>query len=637
LYAGVSPSSPYYAAYDPVFDARTPDPAAGSGSAWLIRLPILAIIGAILWLLLMTLIAAAYLRTTEGRIVPGVSIAGVDVGGMAAAAARASVEAAFTYPDTAIFTFRDPITGQFWQHSARTLGVSFDLDATLNAALSLGKNGNPLGDGTTQAAIWLNGRDIAPTVRYEQAAAAAILAQIAAQVDRPAQDARLIFDGTRVETTPGQTGRMVDVGATLAALDSAIAALTPGGEIPLVIREGAPVAWETETAAAQARTAIAAPLILVADDGRGNALGPWTIAPEQIAALLTIAAEVDANGTGRYVARVDLSPFRASLENLAAGTLVPPRDGRFHFDDASRTLMMIQSAVEGRTLNVDETLRRLENAVFDPTHRIVPLAFDTQPSMYHAGVTAAELGITELVATGRSSYAGSPRARIENIILAASRFDGIIIPPSGQFSFNQWVGDITPEEGYVEGKIIYGGRTIEGVGGGVCQVSTTAFRAAFYGGYPMVERHAHGYRVGYYERGDPEGVGMDAAIYTGELDFRFINDTPHHLLIETSVYPATSTVEFRFYSTSVGRRVIKEGPVLQNIESPPATRYEVNPDLQPGQEVWVDWAADGAYVEVQRIIVDASGNEIRRERIASQYQAWGAIVQVASGDPRAAA
>ncbi|MDZ4767406.1 MAG: VanW family protein [Chloroflexota bacterium] len=629
--AGVSPSSPYY----PLLDAA-PVHDEAAFNVWLIRLPILAISGAILWAMLMALIAAAYLRTTDGRIIPGVSIAGMNVGGMTPAAALAAVEMGFTYDDSAVFTFREPTTGQFWQFPARDLGVTLDATATIQAASALGSDGNLLSDGVEQALVWLNGRALAPVVRYDQAAALAALARIAAEIDRPAIDARLTFDGARVETTPAQIGRVVDVRATLARLDAAILALTPGGEIPLVVSDTPPIAWDAENAAAQARAAISAPLILVADDGRGESLGPWTATPEQIAALLSIAPVTDADGTQRYAVSVNLEPFRATLNDLARGLFVPPQAGRFHFDDNARALLMIQSAVEGRTLNVDETLRRMEQALFDPTNRLVLMAFDFQPATYHAGVTAAELGITELISTGRSSYAGSPRARIDNIIVAAARFDGIIIAPGEQFSFNQWVGDITPEEGYVSGKVIYGGRTIDGVGGGVCQVSTTAFRAAFYGGFPMVERHAHGYRVGYYERGDAEGVGMDAAIYTGELDFRFINDTPYHLLIETSVYPATSTVEFRLYSTNVGRRVIRQGPTIQNVELPPATRYEVNENLQSGQEMWVDWAAEGAYVEVERVIVDASGNEIRRERIASQYQAWGAIVQVAPGDARAA-
>ncbi len=111
-------------------------------------------------------------------------------------------------------------------------------------------------------------------------------------------------------------------------------------------------------------------------------------------------------------------------------------------------------------------------------------------------------------------------------------------------------------------------------------MSTTAFQAAFYAGYPIVERYAHSYRVGYYEQG--EGAGMDAAIFSPDLDLRFLNDTDYSLLIETSVYPGTNSVQFRFYSTNPGRQVVKQGPEITNVRPAAPTVYEANPDLQAG-------------------------------------------------------
>ncbi len=296
--------------------------------------------------------------------------------------------------------------------------------------------------------------------------------------------------------------------------------------------------------------------------------------------------------------------------------------------------MSVVAPVNGRTLNVDGTLERLAAAIFSPNERVVPLVFNYTEPRYSSTVTAAELGITELVSEGISYYTGSTESRRQNIATAISRFDGLIIGPGEEFSFNRYVGDISPEEGYVEGFVIMGDQTVKGVGGGVCQVSTTVFRAAFYAGFPLTERWAHGYRVGYYESGDPEGVGMDAAIYTPDLDFRFINDTPYHLLIESFLNPTNNSVHFRFYSTNPGRQVVR-GPAEIVNETPPAeTQYVANADLTAGQQLQVDWAVGGAYVRVPRIIQDLNGTEIRREYIASQYQPWGAVIQVPPGDPR---
>jgi vancomycin resistance protein YoaR len=194
------------------------------------------------------------------------------------------------------------------------------------------------------------------------------------------------------------------------------------------------------------------------------------------------------------------------------------------------------------------------------------------------------------------------------------------------------LGDISVETGFVQGKVIFGGRTVDGVGGGVCQVSTTAFRAAFTAGFPIIERNSHGYRVGFYELNS--GPGLDAAIFQPEADFRFLNDTDYHLLIETSVYPANSSIQFRFYSTNPGRQVTIEGPVVRNVTAPLPTIFEANADLQGGVSQQVDWAAEGADVTLTRIIRDAGGNEIERDELFTHYEPWAAVVQVAPGDPR---
>jgi vancomycin resistance protein YoaR len=128
---------------------------------------------------------------------------------------------------------------------------------------------------------------------------------------------------------------------------------------------------------------------------------------------------------------------------------------------------------------------------------------------------------------------------------------------------------------------------------------------------------------------------MDAAIYNPDLDMRFYNDTDHHLLIETSVLPGSTSLQFRFYSTNPGRQVVKEGPRVTEVTAPAATVFEVNPDLQFGQSVQVDWPAQGAYVEVTRVILDTNGQVLNREIFASRYQPWGAVIQVAPGDSRA--
>ncbi|MEL7236499.1 MAG: VanW family protein, partial [Chloroflexota bacterium] len=220
-------------------------------------------------------------------------------------------------------------------------------------------------------------------------------------------------------------------------------------------------------------------------------------------------------------------------------------------------------------------------------------------------------------------------------------YNGVIIAPGENFSFNDLVGEISEDTGFVEGAIIFGGRTVKGIGGGVCQVSTTAYRAAFSGGYEIMERHSHGYRVGYYEQGG-SGPGLDAAIYITDpgdrnpgADFKFANNTDYHLLIETEFMGDLDALEFRFYSTNPGHTVEISEPIVRNVTQPLQTVYEVNENLQPGQQLQVDWSQEGGDVIVTRIIRDDVGNILERRDYGTFYQPWAAVVQVAPGDSRA--
>jgi vancomycin resistance protein YoaR len=156
-----------------------------------------------------------------------------------------------------------------------------------------------------------------------------------------------------------------------------------------------------------------------------------------------------------------------------------------------------------------------------------------------------------------------------------------------------------------------------GIGGGVCQVSTTAFRAAFWGGFRIVERTAHGFRVHWYE----PPVGLDATVYSPWVDFKFLNDTPYHLLIETEANLQTGVLAFRFYGTKIGRTVDMEGPSEDNVvpHGPPV--YEDDPTLPKGTTKQVEWARDGVDVTIYRI-VKKDDEVVSRDEFFSRYQPW---------------
>jgi len=606
-------------------------PKSTSGLAvWLVRLPLLGFMGLVILALVLAFFLVAFQIRVQDRIVPGVSVAGVNLGGMTYEEAVAAVSDQYTYANEAIYTFRDG--DRIWQMSAGDLGVSFDVDETISRAYKVGHTPDSIQNLTQQASAWFTGESIPPIVTYNQSVAESFLMGIASEINRPSQDATLSIDGLTVNTTNGFTGRDLNVGATLVQLTEAILSFDSGREIPLVINETPPIVWNVDDAAARIRTALSGPISLTATSAFGEQLGPWTVTQEQIRSLLSVVLTDNGDGTRSYDVSISMTSFSAFLDTLAPGLITPSIDGRFNFDPATGQLVVTEPSASGRELDVAGTITRLEEAVFSNEGRIVPMSFDYTLPRYHNQITAGELGITTLVAESTTYFTGSDNNRRTNIAVGASKLDGIIIAPGEEFSFNYFLGEIEPESGFVDGQVIFGGRTVMGIGGGICQVSTTVFRAAFAGGFAITERNSHGYRVGYYEL-DNAAPGLDAAIWQPERDFRFQNNTPHHLLIETDIYPAQDAIQFRFYSTPHWQTEIEDAIVKAVVDAPP-NRFVANRDLQPGEIRQVDYSADGADVTVYRNIYDMSGQLVNRDYEFTHYLPWQAIFEVAPSDSR---
>jgi len=198
------------------------------------------------------------------------------------------------------------------------------------------------------------------------------------------------------------------------------------------------------------------------------------------------------------------------------------------------------------------------------------------------------------------------------------------------------IGDISLNNGYAEALIIYNGKTITGVGGGVCQVSTTLFRTAYFGGYPIEERNAHAYRVYYYEQTadgtDPLMAGLDATVYFPLVDLKFRNDRPYWLLMETYFNPQDDSLKWKFYSGDDGRTVTWKNLGLRNVVPAPAPLIQENPDLPPGTCKQTDYAGDGADITVVRTVT-RNGQQLTLDgnTINTHYQPWQAVYQYGPG------
>ncbi len=305
-----------------------------------------------------------------------------------------------------------------------------------------------------------------------------------------------------------------------------------------------------------------------------------------------------------------------------------PVNAEFELDN-NRVVKFSQSE-DGRTLDVDKiksyVLSRVSEIINSPEAKSYEYVLPTiamQPEVTTEEVN--EYGIVEKIGEGNSHFVGSIPNRIHNIGQAASKIDGILVAPGEEFSFNESVGDISRLTGYKEAYVISGGRTILGDGGGVCQVSTTLFRAMLDAGLPITERHAHSYRVSYYEQQSP--IGVDATIYVPTVDLKFKNDTGNHILIVADFNPTAQSLTFSFFGKSDGRVSEVSDSVILSQSPAPEPLYEDDPELPVGVTQQVDYAAPGAHVQFSRTVT--RGDEVLiDETFTTRYSPWRAVYKV---------
>ncbi len=301
-----------------------------------------------------------------------------------------------------------------------------------------------------------------------------------------------------------------------------------------------------------------------------------------------------------------------------------PQNPKFQFDGSKVT--EFAPALDGINLNADEfktmlisNLDLIENS---PDKKIV---FDIPVTRTKPEVATQEvngLGIKELIGRGTSTYFHSIPGRVFNVNLAAGRINGTLVAPGETFSFNQTLGDVSKETGYKEAYVITQGKTVLGDGGGVCQVSTTLFRAVLNAGLPVTDRTAHAYRVGYYEQNSPPGI--DATVYGPRPDFKFTNDTGNHILIVAKNNPKNLSLVFELYGTSDGRTASISKPIVTNIIPALPTIYQDDATLPSGTTKQVDYAAAGSKVTFN-YSVQRNGEEIFKKTFVSNYQPWAAV------------
>lgn len=294
---------------------------------------------------------------------------------------------------------------------------------------------------------------------------------------------------------------------------------------------------------------------------------------------------------------------------------------------ASGTIVFEGLGLPGRNLDVDAAADLTIAALREGSTTVVLPVREIQPTVVVEDEELRKQGVKELVAVGESDYSGSTKNRMHNIGVGLRRFSGHVIPKDATFSFVEVLGPVDGAAGYKKELTILGDKTMPDYGGGLCQVSTTAYRGVWQAGFPIVQRRNHSYTVHYYS---PQGT--DATIYPPHTDMKFLNDGPSALVMQTHMEGAKAY--FLYYGTKDDRVAEVVGPYTWNhVAAPSETKTEYTTDLAPGEKKKVGERVSGMRAGWIRL-VQKDGKEMI-DNTYSVYEARPLFYQigVAADDP----
>lgn len=534
------------------------------------------------------------------RIPAGVSVGGVSLSGLTPDEAEAKLarRAAELASVPVVFT----AAGKRWKLAPGDVDLRVDWAAVVAKAREAGDAPLPL-RGLKRVKLRLLGVEVDPLADVYDAALAFELDRFAGEVDVPAREAAIVLDGLRPRIAPSRAGRELD---REAARKTVIAALAGFERKPvaLPVRVDEPEVPTSSLAAvlAQARTALSAPVRL----GYGDT--HWRLSPKQVARFLLLPA----NGARE----LEIGGPRAEryLTKLAGAFDRPPKNADLAITGSGE--VEVVPAIAGRKLDVSATASALLAAALSPTKREAELAVTTvQPKVTTAKVRS--YGITRVLSSYSTPYAGTSD-RITNLQLAVRLLDRTLVAPGATFSFNDTVGPRTEERGFRTAPVIVGGEYEEGVGGGVSQVATTVFNAAWEAGLKIAERNPHALYISRYQ------LGRDATVNYPDLDLKFVNDTERWLMLRGSYDDAGIAVTI--LGAPSGRRVVSLPGPLEEI-APPKVERLLDPMLFKGQRVVEDFGEPARSVSVVRTVY--RGDEVLyQENWTTTYRSEPKVVRV---------
>jgi vancomycin resistance protein YoaR len=535
-------------------------------------------------------------------IANGVRIDGVDVGGLDATAARSLLEgrSARLADKPVVFT----AAGHRFPIRPNALGVEPNWKAAIDSAQRQGSGFGPF-RGFKRLDVTFFGADVTPPTTVLKGSLQYELGEIARQVNRRARDAQIVRRGTSIIVEPSHPGYVLDHAAAERTLVHELASLdraTGPVALPLRIQKPRVRPAALARAARQARVALSAPVQLILGRTR------WVVPRYRLAHLIELPSG------GRTTLRIGGAATDEWLQHLGKRVAKPAKDATFVVDGGH---VAVVPAKPGIQLDALASTDAILKAALSPRRRVARLVVVEAPAKVSTAQAEA-MHIHALVSSYTTIYGGIAN-RIHNVQLVARLVDEKLIAPDATFSFNGTTGERSAAKGFLEAPVIVNGELTTGLGGGVCQVSTTVFNAAFEAGLPITERTNHALYISHYPQ------GRDATVDYPSVDLKFVNDTGHWLLLRTFVGSSSLTVNL--YGTPTGRKVTSTTAPLVTT-GPPPVQKTIDPSLKPGETVVDDEGVPSMATSVTRDVYARDGKLLYHNTWYSSYRAEPKLVRI---------
>ncbi len=559
--------------------------------------------------LMVALPGLAFEVSYAGKIYPGISVGGQMVGGLSQIEAEGVLVNRIQKMEKLSLKWgvNDYVL------DSKLLNIAYDVSQSVKNAALVGRSGNLLADVRTKLKLLRHETDVEISRTIDAAAISETLRKIAQEIDIPEKEPEIQISGDEksLSVTQGENGQRVNTFLLRQKIEDAYAQLNPK-KIDIPVEELRPKLTEIEMQNVKSK---AEPLLgknLILEDPHTGQ--KWVVGARQILTWLDIKP-------GKF----SYEKIRLWVDELAKTIDKPPQNASFKFVDPGKVQefkpgkkgVILQKSTMSESIAM--ALESLEQTA------TTELAINIETVLTDPDTGAEDvndLGIVELIGKGESWFSGSITNRIFNLKKSADAINGTLVAPGEIFSFNKTVGEISGDTGYKQAYIIKEGKTILGDGGGVCQVSSTLFRAALNTGLPIEERTAHAYRVHYYE--EKYQPGFDATVFQPAPDFKFRNDTSRHILIQTVFDEKAKYLAIEIYGTSDGRKAEVSKSRIWEVTPPPPDLYQDDPTLPLGKIVQVEHSAWGAKVAFDWKVT--RGDEVLQQRtFYSNYKNWQAV------------